>query len=327
MNELKLNEIILRQISGKASSEDIMLLDNWLKQDAENYKTYDILYNFHQIASTKETLFVPDKEQAWRNIENRITLHQNKKFYTFLKYAAAAAVFFLVGLIANNLWNRNKVNEIARQFSTYIVPAGQKSKIILPDGSKVWLNSGTTLKYSSNYNLDSREVTLDGEAFFEVAKDKSRKFTVYSENTSVEVYGTAFNIKNYAGDKKLELSVKEGKVGFLENGNKISDLSNGDQLKLLKGSLICETGKADINIITAWKNDELVFKATSVKELVKYMERWYGVNITIENGKSVQKKYTFKVKTESLTELLQLINIMTPLRYTINGKDVRIRYL
>lgn len=327
MNELKLNEIILRQISGKASAEDIMLLDNWLKQDAENYKAYDVIYNFHQIASTEESLFIPDKKQAWRNIEDRITIPQKRKIYTFLKYAAAAAIFFNVGISANYLWNRKKVTEIANQFSTYIVPAGQKSKIILPDGSKVWLNSGTTLRYSSNYNLDSREVTLDGEAFFEVAKDKSRKFSVYSNNTSVEVYGTAFNIKNYAGDKKLELTVKEGKVGLLENGNKISDLSKGDQLKLLKGSNTYELGKADIDIITAWKNNQLVFKSTDVNELVKYMERWYGVNITIENGKSVQKKYTFKVKTESLTELLHLINIMTPIHYTISGKDVRIRYL
>jgi transmembrane sensor len=326
MDELRLNKIILRQISGKASLEDLMLIDDWLKQDAENYKTYDVLYNFHQVASAKETLFVPDKEQAWRNIENRITIPQNRKIFTFLKYAAAAALFFLVGLSATTLWNRKKVNEIAQQFSTYIVPAGQKSRIILPDGSTVWLNSGTTLRYATNFNMDSREVTLDGEAFFEVAKDKTRKFTVHSDNTSVEVYGTAFNIKNFAGDKQLELSVKEGKVGFLENGNKISDLTKGEQLKLLKGSNTYELGKADIDIITAWKNNQLVFKATPVNEVVKYMERWYGVNITLKNNRKTDRKYTFKVKTESLTELLKLINIMTPVDYKINGKDITISY-
>ena len=327
MDEQRLNEIIFKQISGKATPEDMILLDTWLNEDAENYKTYQVLYNILKVASTETSTLVPDIAQAWRNIENKITIPKNRQIYRFLKYAAAAIIFFMCGISANSLLNRKQLNEIEKQFSTFVVPVGQKSKIILPDGSIVWLNSGTTLKYSSNFNISKREVTLDGEAFFEVSKDKSRKFIVNSDKTSVEVYGTAFNVKNFASENQFELSVKEGKVGFLENGNKISVLTNGDQLKFLKNSNTYVLGKADIDLITAWTNNQLEFKATPINELVKYMERWYGVNITIENGKSVQKKYTFKVKTESLTELLQLINIMTPIHYSISGKDVKIKYL
>jgi len=328
MNENTLNEIILKQISGTATAGEMALLNSWLKEDGGNNKIYDTLYNIHQISSVKESSFVTDKEQAWQNILDNITIPKIKSriIYAFLKYAAAAAVFLLVGIAINSLWNNRKSNQMAQQFSTFIVPTGQKSEIVLPDGSKVWLNSGTTFKYSGNFNKDNREVVLNGEAFFEVAKNKSIKFTINTGNSSVEVYGTAFNVKNYAIDNLLEVSVKEGKVGFFADGQKVSDLTLDEQLIFKKDVKQATLSKANIDVVTAWKNNQLVFKATPVSELVKYLERWYGVTITLENNHLAGRKYTFKVKTESLTELLKLINIMTPINYTISGKDVKIRY-
>lgn len=329
MNENTLNEIILKQISGTASNEDIALIDSWLKEDEGNSKIYDTLYNIHSISSDKEFSFVPDKEQAWQNILDNITIPKNKSRFinAFLRYAAAAAVFLLVGIAVNSLWNNRKADDSKQQFSTFIVPAGQKSEIVLPDGSKVWLNSGTTLSYSGNFNKDNREVVLNGEAFFEVAKNKSSKFTINTGNSSVEVYGTAFNVKNYSTDNQLEVSVKEGKVGFLSDGHKVSDLTIDDQLLFNKVAKKATLSKANMEVVTAWKNNQLVFKAIPAAELIKYLERWYGVTITLENNYLADRKYTFKVKTESLTELLKLINIMTPIKYTISGKDVKIRYL
>jgi len=328
MNENTLNEIILKQISGTATAGEMAFLNSWLKEDGGNNKIYDTLYNIHQISSVKESSFVTDKEQAWQNIMDTITIPKNKSriIYAFLKYAAAAAVFLLVGIAINSLWNNRKSNQMAQQFSTFIVPTGQKSEIVLPDGSKVWLNSGTTFKYSGNFNKDNREVVLNGEAFFEVAKNKSIKFTINTGNSSVEVYGTAFNVKNYSADNLLEVSVKEGKVGFFADGQKVSDLTLGDQFLFNKVAKKAKLSKANMDVVTAWKNNQLVFKATPVSEVVEYLERWYGVSIILENNKLKDRKYTFKLKTESLTELLKLINIMTPINYTISGKDVKIRY-
>jgi transmembrane sensor len=329
MDEFTLNEIIIRQLSGTATVEDLTILNSWLEEDDGNHKTYDTLYNIQQLSSNQETYFLPDKEKAWGKIMDNITIpkNRNRTLYMFLKYSAAAAVFFMFGLFIDQLWNNQNANEFDQQYSTLIVPFGQKAETILPDGSRVWLNSGTSLKYSKNFNKNNREVILSGEAFFEVEKDKSHKFSVSTGNSIIEVYGTAFDIKNYSTDNQLELSVKEGKVGFLNEGRKVSSLTANEQLVLEKDSKKLQLGKADIDIVTAWKNNELVFNATKVSEVVKYLERWYGVNIRLENYENKDIQYTFRVKTESLLELLKLINIMTPIKYTVNGKEVTIRFI
>jgi ferric-dicitrate binding protein FerR (iron transport regulator) len=198
--------------------------------------------------------------------------------------------------------------------------------VVLPDGSKVWLNAGSELRYKNSFNSKLREVELEGEAFFEVMKDHSKLFKVNTGKVSVEVYGTAFNVKNYKEENNLEVTVESGNVGVVGNGCKLADLAKGKQLSMNRESNAVTLTSPDLGIITAWKNNELVFDGTPFEEVIRYLERWYGVNITIEEKMKRKHNYTFKVKTESFRELLELLKEITPLQYKIDGKNVSIKY-
>lgn len=142
----------------------------------------------------------------------------------------------------------------------------------------------------------------------------------------VDVYGTSFNIKNYSNDAGQEITVVEGLVGVSDGEKEIRRLTKNEQASLDKISGQITFTKADPDLVTSWKNNELVFKNTPLEEVAKYMERWYGVNIMIDDKMKGEHKYTFKVKTESFREMLEMMKIMTPFDYEINGKDVKIRY-
>jgi len=167
---------------------------------------------------------------------------------------------------------------------------------------------------------------LEGEAFFEVRKDKSKMFKVTAGSVNVEVYGTAFNVKNYREEKKLEVTVENGNVGIIRDGVRVAELVKGKQVSINEENNTMLLSDANVDVVKAWKNNELIFDGTSFEEVIRYLERWYGVKITIEEKMRKRHNYTFKIKTESLTELLKLLQVITPLQYKIDGKNVTIRY-
>ncbi len=321
-------KLIIRELKGEVSTEESQIIDKWIKESPENQKLYNELWSAFQLTSPDVELFIPDKEIAWANISNKISvpLKRRSLIIQLSSIAAAAVIFFLIGFAIRYSTTEKLPSSFLNQYSTVVVPEGQKSMIILPDGSQVWLNSGTVLKYKSSFNSQIREVEITGEGYFEVTKDNSRKFRVNTGKVSVEVYGTAFNIRNYKEDKKLEVTVERGRVGLVKEGNKLTELTKGGQALINEGSDEMLLSNVKVDVVTAWRNNELIFNATPLEELTKYLERWYGVNITIEEKMKKKHNYTFKVKTESLRELLELLKVITPLQYKIDGKNVTIRY-
>jgi ferric-dicitrate binding protein FerR (iron transport regulator) len=198
--------------------------------------------------------------------------------------------------------------------------------VVLPDGSKAWINSGSVLKYRNSFNAKVREVDLEGEAYFEVTKDPSRMFRVNTGIIDVEVYGTAFDIKNYDDENKVEVTVETGKVGLVKDGIKLTELTKGKQAIYNEENNQIQLSSPKVDVVTAWKNNELIFDGTPFEEVIRYLERWYGVKITIEEKMKNKHNYTFRVKTESFRELMNLLKEITPLEYKIDGKNVTIRY-
>lgn len=320
--------MIIRELNGKASYEESIKIDQWINENPENSKLYHELWSAYQLTSPDVDIIISDKEAAWKKIAHQITTNKSKvSFYMqCLRISAAAVIFFLIGIGIQYYLTEKASSDFLNQYSKIVVPEGQKSMIVLPDGSKVWLNAGSELKYKNSFNSRIREVELEGEAFFEVTKDLSKMFKVYSGGVSIEVYGTAFNVKNYKDEKKLEVTVENGNVGVIEDGIKLADLTIGKQLSMNKETKNVLFNTANVAIVTAWKNNELVFDGTPFEEVIRYLERWYGVSITIEEKMKKKHNYTFKVKTESFRELLELLKEITPLQYRINGKNVVITY-
>nr|MBD3620629.1 DUF4974 domain-containing protein [Sunxiuqinia sp.] len=318
--------IITKYLRKGTSPEELAELNNWLEKDETNQNVLTEIQNVYAVTSSVPQPLKPNKEIAWRKIEQQITSGTPvKKLFEKFKYVAAAVVILLVGLSAVLLFNAgNRTN--LQQYTEIVTPMGQKSMVILPDSSYVWLNSGSSLKYKGDFNVKKREVILKGEAFFEVKKDQSKIFSVKAGILDVKVYGTSFNIKNYEDDRLQEITVMEGIVGVSDKSKELRRLTRGQQALLDKETNRITYTENNPYLVSAWKNNELIFDNTPLEEVVKYLERWYGVDITIDSEMKGKHNYTFKVKTESFREMLEMMKVMTPLTYEIRGKDVKIKY-
>ena len=195
---------------------------------------------------------------------------------------------------------------------------------MLPDSSLVWINGDSKLRYKTNFQKE-RILELEGEALFDVRKDPRKLFSVKSNTIRVEVYGTRFNFRTYKNDTEVEVALLQGSVGVFIDEQCLKTMHPGEVVTYIpeKNKLIT-SGSQNLNHITSWRSDELVIDNLPVTEIFKYIERWYGVQIEYDDKIDKDKRLTFKVKTESLRELLSIIRKVYPFNYTIDGKKVKI---
>ncbi len=320
--------IVVKSFKGEANPEELGELNAWLDEDDTNIEVFYEIFQVYRLTFSIPSYFEPDKKRAWESINKQIDEDKAARFVSRFKYVAA--ILIIVLLSSAFFWfYTTYVDQLTQQYTEIVAPPGQKTMVVLPDGSIVWLNSGSILKYNGAFNVKDREVFLaDGEAFFEVAKNKSKRFRVKTDYLSVSVYGTAFNVKNYNDDNLQEITVSEGKVAVADNKKELRLLTPCEQAVLDKRTNQLSFTRGDPDAVSSWKNSELQFDNTPLSEVVKYLERWYGVNIHIEPSSVMEKHhYTFTIKTESLTEMLEKMKVITPIAYEINGKEVKISYI
>lgn len=168
-------------------------------------------------------------------------------------------------------------------YNTISTPAGGQHQINLPDGTRVWLNSESSLKFPVSFSdPKEREVHLRGEAYFEVSENKSKPFRVLSKDQVVEVLGTHFNVMAYLNEKALETTLLEGKVS-VQAGNSEVVITQGQQVRLREGQ-IRVVKDADVDGVVAWKNNLFQFDNTEIDQVMRQIERWYDVDIEYQNG-------------------------------------------
>lgn len=318
-------EQIAAYLSGKARTHDKVEVEKWLADSEQHQYIFQSLKKEWKFLKVETPPILPDKEQVWKNIRNRINFPVSASMYskqTLLKYTSfAASIALLMGLFISFLFISGKSQTM--QFTAH-TPMGEKAIITLPDSSKVWLNSGSTLTYSSKSLR--RIVHLEGEAFFEVTKKRLKRFEVHTGDVSVQVHGTCFNVTAYDTDPDIAVSLEYGSVSLVNdiNGKILTRLSPNQMGIISRSQLSCRVIADDPEVTKLWTNNILKFYNNDIYEVAKKLERWYGVNITVENGNS-DSRYAFVVKTESMKELLDLLSKMTPITYTIEGKEVHIR--
>ena len=319
-------QIIVKHLHQETTEEEQKLLDQWVKKSKQNLKIYKEIAEVYITTGETSLPLNPDKEKAWQKISSKISSGSVLKTIYKRYSVAAATVILLISISLLLLLEQRQRNWSSDQYTEIVVPMGQKSKVVLPDSSLVWLNSGSILKFRNSYNKKEREVELSGEGFFDVKKNKKKIFRVKTGILHVDVYGTAFNVKNYENDNLQEITVSEGSVGVFSSKNELKCLKVGQQAVLNKANNRISYTYDDPNVVSSWKNNELTFDNTPCDDVVKYLERWYGVSIEVDPGMKGKHNYTFKIKTESFTEMLEKMKLITPIEYEINGKDVRIRY-
>jgi ferric-dicitrate binding protein FerR (iron transport regulator) len=232
---------------------------------------------------------------------------------------------------------------------------GSKTKLVLPDGTQVWLNSGTKLSYTKAYGNRLREVSLSGEAYFDVVKNPERPFVIHTSKINIKVLGTAFNVKSYPGEKKTETSLVRGSIEVTFNSRPsekiilkpnekliVSNEEEPEPVKPAKNNLIPNIvvhqqepiiaishltyePKDSTVIETSWMENKLIFRSESFEDLALRMERWYGISIRFGDEAVKKKKLNGTFENENIEQALQALQLIVPFKYIINKKEILIQ--
>lgn len=267
---------------------------------------------------------IKKNDQLLQRIHNQIAVKESEIYLmrlTFMRKLLKAAAVIVIGLLLSNIFfysnSRNRIAEDVIEVMT--TPDGARSNFKLPDGSDVWLNSGSTISWSRQ-KTKMREVELSGQAFFNVTKG-DKPFLVRTQFGTVEVKGTSFDVKAY-DDDDFETTLVEGIVDIHDNCGKVIRLSPGQQ-SIINTLNIVTVNEVNTEMITSWKEGKLVFANEPFYKVARQLERWYNVNIEIYGEKLKNLCYTGKIEMETFSEVLDLINITTPIKYKFD-KNTRI---
>lgn len=279
-----------------------------------------------------------DKNESLSELINKIenTTNISDSLFIVPMWIKVAAVFVIsVGL--GWLWNWSYGflrGEEKLTFNEIIVPIGEKSQIILADGTHVWINSGSTFKYPVSFGKESREVYLSGEAFFDVKHKDDQTFVVNTHDARVKVLGTAFNVKAYPEDAKTQTVVVRGLVS-VQRTKKLDEniLIKPNQMAVVRtpDSLSAQTITPHVQVIdeinaealTCWKNQFLVFADEPLSDMALKMERWFNVNIEISDSTLSNERYNGKfVNNETIYEVLEAIKHTTEIKYVVEDNTI-----
>lgn len=325
-------EEFLKDLLRKASSEELNEKENhemlslFHRDNIEfNIKSElaDILDNT-KIAGDEMKELKPLFEKIW----DRITGSEKRKTQwlipvsSFLKIAAS----LLLGLIIGSLV-LNEKKDTRKYWYTAVAPKGSIAQIILPDSSNIYLNAGSTIKYSMNGRSGGRELYLNGEAWFQVERAANKPFIVHTDFYDVVVKGTEFNVRAYTKDRDIVTTLEKGTVDITSgavNINKTSRLVPGEQLIYNKSDKSVEIKEVTTKWYTSWKENKLIFVNMNLGELVVMLERKYGVDIVVTDQRLMKYHYDGTIKNESIIEVLNLLKLTLPIDYKINGQIVEI---
>lgn len=214
-------------------------------------------------------------------------------------------------------------NSRSGDLNTITTPRGGQYQLVLTDGTKVWLNAASSLKYPVAFNGTSRTVDLVGEAYFEVAKNKTKPFIVKAKGSSIEVLGTHFDISAYNDDKTVTTTLLEGSVR-LSKGSVSTMLSPGEKGISVNGKDAISVQQADIEQAIAWKNGLFLFKNVDIYTIMKQASRWYDVDIAY-SGNLKNQEYGGKLpRYDDISELLQNLELTGNIHFQIEGRRITV---
>ncbi|SEN96748.1 FecR family protein [bacterium A37T11] len=207
---------------------------------------------------------------------------------------------------------------------TLSTPKGGQYQIILEDGTKVWLNAQSTITYPSRFSGDTRTVSLEGEAYFEIKEDKSKPFNVISKNQEISVLGTSFNVEAYAENKTIQTTLTSGSVLVANLQGKSITLVPGEQSTLQENGGLTKQ-QADLDEAISWKNGEFVFTKEPVQAVLRKLARWY--NFEVSYAEQIPDSETFSgtlSRYDNVAILLDMMQQVGDIRFEVNGRNVKV---
>lgn len=270
-----------------------------------------------------------DVDKAYHTVSKKIN-QENKGYILFTLLTRIAAVLTLP-LLAFTIWSlffqqtEKAPVELAQNEITWQKihsPVGMRSHVVLPDGTNLWLNAGSEVKYSIPFTRENREVELSGEAYLDVVENEQSPFVVKTAGAEVEVLGTQFNVNAWSETENITVALKEGKVKFKFQADegiiKYAELNPNDFLEFDKTDKTVALENTNIEKYIAWHKNIMILDDTPMTELAGLLERWYGVEVVIADEEIKRYRFTTTFDNEPLHRVLELLEISSP--------EIKIRY-
>lgn len=311
--------IISRYLSKEATPEEIKVLDDWISAAPENYRNFLSQKNVWEVSHPAFHPEEIDVESAHRKVMEQI-LHPSQPVsvrpkLSFLHYwQQVAAILLLPLLILSAYLYFKPASQIAETYQELFTPYGTWSVVNLPDGSKVWLNAGSSLKYPTQFNDKQRVVSMQGEAYFEVESDKEHPFIVKTKQLTVEATGTAFNVNAYAPDHVAAVTLVKGKVAVTLDQKKTISLSPGEKIDYNLTTSLYNVNKTNTYKWCSWKDGILIFRDDPLEYVFKRLGQTYNVEFILKDAELGKYSYKATFEGESLNEILRLLEMSAPIR-------------
>ena len=356
MNTISENQffkLLSLKLSGDASKDELLLLSRQLQANPQWQFLYDqmmqtgTIYPVENIEQAYAAHIVKMQLQGKLSDENVHQVEEPKKSYKRIFYLLAIAAsiigfsFFVYVKVTTQVQIKNALNEIATK-------KGSKSFIKLPDGSQVWLNADSKLTFKENFGDKTREVSLNGEAFFDVFHDADHPFIIHTGKADIKVLGTTFNIRNYAIDKTMEATLIKGKIEVTltdrpgekiyihpqekiiiskESSNNVDNKIKSDNKSIAvvnKVILSTVTFRDTLIAETGWMRDKMVFVNQPLEKIAEELERKFAVTILFKTNTVKQYRYTGIFEKETVGEIFHIIQLSRKINYSINDKTITI---
>ena len=351
------NNIIIRFLMNEASKEDVQLLEEWISMDAENRIYFEQIRDTWNSIEVEKELDEHKIQADLKRVMDRIDVGQDhaigkaKTWQIRRNWFLRVAAVFVIGFSASWLVFRGVDSLEPRDVAYNVIetPRGSSTIINLPDGSKIWLNADSKLKYPQKFSQNQRAVYLEGEAFFEVAKEKKRQFLVRTPDLTVKVFGTSFNVKSYPDENTTETTLVEGSISIYKTstngqaigreikmdpnqrivlykvqGNSTPSESIPEKIKNVparKAKLVLSKS-IDTKRFTSWKDGELIIKSEPMVKLAVKLERRYNVKIHFESEDIKLIRFTGTIENETIEQVMAAIKLASSIDYRIEERVI-----
>jgi len=363
-----------RNLSGEASLEENELFQQLLQNDPAVQQEYDILkrvwhageeddYHNEITADDREDLIkilqlaaVEGAIDGDVNEKNSYTRARGRRNIRRRTIVLVPVTFTVICIVLVAVFKKKGTANEIQPASPQVVAAqnGSRSRTILPDGSTVWLNAGSKISYEGDFTGTTRDVSLEGEAYFDVVKNPQRPFIVHTSGIDIKVLGTIFNVRSYPNDKTVETTLLRGLVQVTRESDPKQKpiFLHPDQKLIIQKTLLIEQQPLPLNgakallknkiyviadldtavkenerIETAWVYDRLEFRGENFEMLADKLERWYNVNVVFEDDAVKQLTFNGSFEKETVDQAFTALKTAAPFNFSINGHEIRIRSL
>jgi transmembrane sensor len=322
-NDGTINSLIAKFLGGNPSAEEMLELEEWINQSEKNKEYFGQMKNIWQLSGH----FSVSTDPALATVLSKIKTVSVLK--TLVNTWQKIAAILVIPLFLTTLWlliaKEHHTILSSNQYQTVTAAFGTFSTLQLPDGTKVWLNSGSTIKYPEKFTDANRNVFLTGEAYFEVKSDSTCPFLVNTSSFTVKATGTRFNVMAYADDYSPSVALAEGKVSIMTVGR---NHKNGTTTKLKPEQYFTYNLNNELTTVRnedaykhyAWKDGRLVFRNDLLTEVANRISRQYNVDIEITSEDVKQYRFRATFENESLTEVLYLLKLSSHFEYKAEGQ-------